>query len=203
MLRNRKGVTLIEIMTVMVLVTIIMAITFPAMKDTRRAASMQSARTQVEAYLAVARSVAIRNGVRAFLIREGNTLRIMADSTNGLVTVVPPMRLDSVSHVLLSTLSGKDADTIVYDNRGLAVNLDGTQKIYITVASGYYGEGLKDSICVTRLGLTLDRKCGLSVVYKPPVEEVPTDGGIIDETIGTVEQTTGPITSPITDPITK
>jgi prepilin-type N-terminal cleavage/methylation domain-containing protein len=210
MLRNRKGVTLIEIMTVVVLVTIVMAVTFPAMKDTRRAASMQSARTQVESYLTVARSVAIRNGVRAFLIREGNTLRIMADSTNGLVTVVPPIQLDSLSHIVLSTLSGKDADTVIYDNRGLAVNLDGTQKIYLTVASGYYGEGMRDSICVTRLGLVLDRKCGLSVAYKPPVYEIPTDelppvddGTVIDETIDVIEETTGPITSPITDPLKK
>jgi prepilin-type N-terminal cleavage/methylation domain-containing protein len=191
MVRNRKGVTLIEIMTVVMLVALVMAIVFPSMKDTRRAASMQSARTQVEAYLAVARSVAIRNGVRAFLIREGNTLRVMADSTGGLVTVVQPIQLDSVSQIVLSTLSGKDADTIIYDNRGIAVNLDGTQKIYLTVASGHYGEGMKDSICVTRLGLVLDRKCGLAAAYKPPVEDMPVDEIPIDK---------GPIESPPIEP---
>jgi Tfp pilus assembly protein FimT len=192
MLRNRRGVTLTEIMAVVVLTIIVTAVAFPRLKDTRRAASMQSARTQVESYLTVARSIAIRNGVRAFLIREGNTLRIMADSTNGLVTVVPPIRLDSVSNVVLSTLSGKDADTIVYDNRGIAVNLDGTQKIYITVASGFYGEGTKDSICVTRLGLVLDRKCGLAAAYKPPVDDIPIEDMPVDE----MPIDKGPIESP-------
>jgi prepilin-type N-terminal cleavage/methylation domain-containing protein len=180
MLRNRKGVTLIEIMTVVVLAAIMLAITFPAMKDTRRAASMQSAKTQVESYLAVARSIAIRNGVRSFLIREGNTVRIMADSGNTLVTVVRRVHLDSVSNVLLSTTSGQPADTIMYDNRGLAVNLPaGGGKFYLTAASGY-GAGTKDSICVTRLGLVLDRNCGLVVVSKPPEDEIPIDELPID-----------------------
>jgi Tfp pilus assembly protein FimT len=162
MLRNRKGVTIIEIMTVVVLAIIMTAIAFPHLKDTRRASSMQSARTQVESYLTVARSVAIRNGVRAFLIRDGNTIRIVADSANGVfVTVVRPIQLDSVSNVTL----GATKDTIIYDSRGIAVNLDGTQKFYITAASGY-GAGTKDSICVTRLGLVLDRNCGLTVVSK-------------------------------------
>jgi Tfp pilus assembly protein FimT len=162
MLRNRKGVTIIEIMTAVVLAIIMTAIAFPHLKDTRRASSMQSARTQIESYLTVARSVAIRNGVRAFLIRDGNSIRIMADSANGVfVTVVRPIQLDSVSNVTL----GATKDTIIYDSRGIAVNLDGTQKFYITAASGY-GAGTKDSICVTRLGLVLDRNCGLTVVSK-------------------------------------
>ena len=171
MLRNRKGVTLIEIMTVVAMVIVMTAVAFPKLKETRRAASMQSARTQVESYLAVARSVAIRNGVRSFLIREGNTIRIEADSTNGLVTVVPPFRLDEVSQILLSTTSGRSADTIIYDNRGIAVNLASAGKIYLTVASNTYGAGTKDSICVTRLGLVMDKKCGLSAMAEEKKDE--------------------------------
>ena len=161
MLRNRKGVTLIEIMTVVVMAIIMTAIAFPALKNTRRASSMQSAKAQVESYLSVARSVAIRNGVRAFLVRNGNTITILADSANGhFVTVVRPVQLDSVSNVLLSNTAGTSADTIIYDSRGIAVNLAGTTTFYITAASGY-GAGTKDSICVTRLGLVLDRGCGV------------------------------------------
>jgi Tfp pilus assembly protein FimT len=158
MLGNRRGVSLIEIMAVVALAIIVTAIALPALNNSRRAASMQSARTQVESYLAVARSVAVRNGVRSFLIREGNTIRIMADSSNGVVTVVRPVRLDSVSSVTL----GATRDTIIYDSRGIAVNLAASgERFYITAASGY-GAGATDSICVTRLGLALDRNCGLS-----------------------------------------
>jgi hypothetical protein len=180
MLRNRKGVTLIEIMTVVVMAILMTAVAFPKLKETRRAASMQSAKTQVESYLAVARSIAIRNGVRAFLIREGNTMRIMADSANGLVTVVRPIQLYTVSNVVLSSMSGFTADTIIYDNRGIAVNLATTQKFYITVASHAYGAGTKDSICVTRLGLVLDRNCGLGAMA-PEKEEEPDPDIVIDD----------------------
>jgi prepilin-type N-terminal cleavage/methylation domain-containing protein len=204
MLRNRKGVTLMEIMTVVVLTSVIMAITFPSMKDTKRAASMQSARTQVESYLAVARSVAVRSGVRAYLVRNGNTLTILADSANGPVPVVRSINLDEVSGVLLTSSSGLTADTIVYDNRGIATNLGASGgKFYLTFARGY-GAGAKDSICVTRLGATLDKQCGLSV--PTPDKEIPVDtgGGIIVDPIdkgGAIDPT--PITQDVTQPITQ
>ena len=161
MARNRRGVTLIEIMAVVVMAIIMTAIAFPKLKESRRAASMQSARAQVESYLSVARSIAVRNGVRSFLIRDANSIRILADSTNALVIVVRPIQLDSVSNVVLSSSAGTSADTIVYDNRGVAVNLGSTgRKFYITAATGV-GAGTRDSVCVTRLGLVLDRNCGV------------------------------------------
>ena len=188
MLRNRKGVTLIEIMTVVAMAIVMTAIAFPKLKETKRASSMQSARIQVESYLAVARSVAIRTGVRAVLVREGSTMKILADSANTLVLVVRPVQLDSVSQVVLSSAAGTTADTIIYDSRGIATNLGSTgQKFYITVGSGHYGAGTKDSVCVTRLGLVLDKKCGLAVTAPEKYEDEPVldDGGgiVIDDPI--------------------
>jgi Tfp pilus assembly protein FimT len=153
--RNRRAVTLIEIVAAVVLAIVATAIVLPKLGHTRRASQVQSARTQVESYLSAARSVAIRTGVRAVLIRQGNTIRVMADSATGLVTVVRPIRIDSVLQVSL----GATRDTIIYDSRGLATNLASSgERFYITSA---VDPGVKDSICVTRLGLALDRKCGL------------------------------------------
>jgi Tfp pilus assembly protein FimT len=190
MLRNRKGVTLIEIMTAVGLAIVMTAIAFPKLKETRRAANMESAKTQVQSYLSVARSVAVRNGVRSFLIRDGNTMRILADSGTGLAVVVRPMHMDSISNVLLTSSSERAADTIVYDNRGMAVNLAGTQKFYITTRSGV-GAGVKDSICVTRLGLVLDRNCGLVVMPEKKDEEI-----ILDPDIIIIDPKEGPISLP-------
>jgi Tfp pilus assembly protein FimT len=201
MLRNRKGVTLIEIMTAVGLAIIMTAVAFPKLKETRRSANMQSAKTQVESYLSVARSVAIRNGVRSFLIRDGNTMRIMADSANGLVVVVRPMALDTISNVLLTSASGGTADTIVYDNRGMAVNLAAMQKFYITTKTGV-GAGVADSICVTRLGLVMDRNCGLVAMPEKKeegeilIDELPADDEPI---ISTPPIVVGPI---VVGPIT-
>ena len=153
--RTRKGFTLTELMAVVFLAILMMAIAFPKLKETRRAASMQSARTQVRSYLTVGRGVAIRTGVRSFVIRNGNTLTVKADSATSLVTVIRPIQLDSVSNVTL----GATKDTVIYDSRGMATNLASGAKFNITVASGI-GAGTTDSICVTRLGLVLDRNCG-------------------------------------------
>jgi hypothetical protein len=186
MLRNHKGVTLMEITTVLTLMAAMMMVGLPKMRETRRSASMSSARTKVESYLTVARSVAIRSGVRSVLIRQGNTLKIMADSANGLVVVVQPIQLDTAAGIKLEVTR----DTLIYDARGLAMNLSTAgEKFYITASN--YGAAAKDSICVTRLGLILDRKCGLVAI---PDKSIPIDtgGGIILDG--------GPIT---TDPVVK
>ena len=189
MLRNRKGVTLIEIMTVVFMATIMMAVAFPHLKDTRRAASMQSARVKVESYLALARAVAIRNGGRTRVVQNGNKLTIQADTGSGWFAVGQPLRFDDASNVKLDATVSE----IVYDARGLATGLDaGGERFYLTPRSGF-GAGTKDSVCVTRLGLVLDRNCGLAVAADKKEDAPPVDeGGGID---------IDPIITPITDPI--
>ena len=161
MARNRKGVTLFEIMTVIVLSAIMLTVAIPRITRSKRSASMQSARTQVESYISVARAIAVRNGGKTQLIRSGNMLYVQADTGTGWVTVVRPVELDQVSGVSLGTTI--TSNTIAFDARGMATNLSASgEKFYIT--STTYGTTLKDSICVTRFGALLDRNCGLSVV---------------------------------------
>jgi Tfp pilus assembly protein FimT len=154
--RNREGVTLFEIMTVLTLAALMMAFAFPQVRDARRAASMAAARTQVEAYIGVARAIAVRNGGKTQLVRSGNTLTIQADTGTGWVTMVKPLRLAGGSDVGLSTTT----NTFAFDARGLATGLNAAgEKFYLKAESGY-GSEVKDSICVTRLGGVLDRNCG-------------------------------------------
>jgi prepilin-type N-terminal cleavage/methylation domain-containing protein len=166
MLRNRKGVTLLEVMTVVTMGAIMMVFALPKMQSSRTAASMSSARTQVESYLAVARAIAVRNGGKTQLVRYGNTLMIRADTGTGWVTMGKPVELDATANVTLDAT----ASTISFDSRGLATGLNAAgEKFYFTVASGY-GAGAKDSICVTRFGALLDKKCGAAP--PPPSEEI-------------------------------
>ena len=155
MLRNRKGVTLYEIITVATLAAIMLAFAYPRMSEARRAAALASARTQVESYLALARTIAIRNGGKTQFVRNGNTLKIEADTGTGWVAVAKPITIDASAISLSGT-----ASTIAFDSRGLATGLNaGGEKFYLTIVSAY-GAGMKDSICVTRLGALLDRNCG-------------------------------------------
>jgi len=175
MLRNRKGVTLFELMTVVVIAGVMMLVALPRMSESRKSAGMSSARTQVESYLATARAVAIRNGGKTQLVRYGNTLMIQADTGTGWVTVVRPVELGAKNISITPSVNA-----MAFDARGLATGLNATgEKFYIQIASGY-GAGTKDSVCITRFGAVLDRKCGQpapagDVLLNP--EPLPGGGG--------------------------
>ncbi len=152
----RTGVTLLEVMTVVTLAAIMMAMAFPRLSESRRAAQLATARAQVETYLSVARSIAVRNGGKTQLVRNGNKLTIEAETGTGWVTMVNPLKLGGGSDVGLTSTT----TTIAFDGRGLATGLSATgEKFYLKIESGY-GSDLQDSICVTRLGGVLDRGCG-------------------------------------------
>jgi prepilin-type N-terminal cleavage/methylation domain-containing protein len=155
-MRNRNGFTLFEIMTVIVLLGIMAALAIPRMSVSKRAASMQSARVQVESYISAARAIAIRNGGRTQLVQTGNTMYVVADTGTGWITVVKPTRFNQSSNVVVSATVG----SILFDARGLATGLDAAgEKFYITGES-VYGTTVKDSVCITRFGAPLDRSCG-------------------------------------------
>lgn len=154
--RNRQGVTLFEVMTVVTLAAIMIAMAVPRLADGRRAASMAAARTKVESYITVARAIAVRNGGRTQLVRNGHTLTIEADTGTGWVTMVKPLKFGGTADVGLTSTT----NTIAFDGRGLATGLSATgEKFYLKMESGY-GSNVTDSICVTPLGGILGRGCG-------------------------------------------
>ncbi len=155
-MRNRKGFTLFEIMMVIVLLAIITAVAVPRMSVSKRAASMQSARVQVESYISAARAIAIRNGGRTQLVQAGNTISVLADTGTGWIIVVKPTKFNQSSDVTVSATVG----SILFDARGLATGLNTAgEKFYITGES-VYGTTARDSVCITRFGAPLDRSCG-------------------------------------------
>jgi prepilin-type N-terminal cleavage/methylation domain-containing protein len=155
-MRNRNGFTLFEVMSVIVLLAIMAALAVPRMSLSKRAASMQSARVQVESYISAARAIAIRNGGRTQLVQTGNTIYVQADTGTGWIVVVKPTRFSQSTNVSVSATVG----SILFDARGLATGLSAAgEKFYITGES-VYGTTAKDSVCITRFGAPLDRNCG-------------------------------------------
>ena len=154
MLRSQKGVTLFEVMTVMVLGAILLAMAVPKVRESRRAAMMASARVQAESYVTTARAIAIRNGGKTQLVRSDNTMMIQADTGTGWITVVPAVPFDGGKISIKPSVN-----TIAFDARGLAVGLGAAgEKIYVKDESG--SSEKKDSVCITRLGALLGQGCG-------------------------------------------
>lgn len=151
MVRSRIGFTVIEMVIVMVIIGIMSAYAFPKVSQYEANMNVGAARDRIAEELSLARSSAVqRNRTTAFIV-SGNRIWVSAkDSSGAVVTVVPPVQLDSLFGVSLAV-----TDTMIYySTRGLAIGLIANQ-IFRVVGS------TRDSVCISPLGADLGRACAL------------------------------------------
>src|SRR2546429_1422759 len=75
------GFTFIEMLLVFVIMGIMLSITVKSVRGTWVASSRRSASREVTSYLFRARAIAIQQSRTAWLVRSGNVLKIMVDSS--------------------------------------------------------------------------------------------------------------------------
>jgi len=151
MVRARHGYTLIEMMTVLVIIGTVMMLSAPRLGRMRESSSVRSARTQAVAYLAQARAVALQRGRESRFVRNGDVISVTVDSSGTQVTFARAMDLQRSFGVSL----GATRDQIAFDPRGFAVGNAAIEKLRLTRGT------LRDSICVTKLGKPVYRGCAL------------------------------------------
>jgi type II secretory pathway pseudopilin PulG len=134
---------MIELMIAVVLMGIIMAVGMPKIGAMRDRASVRSAKQQIGAYVATTRAAAIRRGMRANFKLSGDSMWIEIQQPGAPEMIAPPVPLKETFNVDVTTLT----DSIVFDARGFAISLGGTQTFVVTRAEA------SDSTCVTRLGM--------------------------------------------------
>ena len=142
---NRRGFTFTELLVVFVIFGIVTSLTFPRFQDSRLRSSVSAAKVDVATYLSVARAAAIRRGKTTQFHASGNSIWVTADSSGTQVTIARKFLLDSNANVTVTVTN----DPISYDSRGFASGLAGTAKWTISRS------GKTDSLCLTRLGITL------------------------------------------------
>lgn len=136
---------MIELMIAVVVMGIIMAVAAPRLNAIRDQAAVRSATQQVGAYVATARAAAIRRGMRANFKIKGDTMWVEIQQPAAPELIAPPVPLRDVFNVTMTAPAA--LDSIVFDARGFAVNLNGTKTFVVTRAAA------RDSTCVTRLGM--------------------------------------------------
>jgi type II secretory pathway pseudopilin PulG len=141
---------LVELMIAVVLMGIIAAMGAPKLNSIRDRAAVRAATQQVGAYVATARAAAIRRGMRANFKTKSDTMWIEIQQPGAPEVIAPRIPLRATFNVTMTSTT----DSIVFDARGFAVNLAGTQKFLVTRSSA------RDSTCVTRLGM-VSPKCKL------------------------------------------
>ena len=124
---------------------------FAAMRDR---IALRSAKQQIGALLVTARATAIRRSKPSTFKIKNNTIwatTTKSDGTDSTIALNVPLL---TAHGVTVTSGGSTADdAIIYDPRGMALNL-GTARTYVLTRNS-----TKDSICVSRLGLIAHR-CG-------------------------------------------
>jgi Tfp pilus assembly protein FimT len=141
---------MIELVIVFVVLGVLLTMTVRAVRGSWVAASRRSASRDVTAYLYRTRGIAIQQSRAAWLVRSGNVLKIMVDSSG------TPVQLGSqidLSQRYGAVLGASPKDTVAFDPRGFAVGVTTAPKIIVALG------GRTDTVCVTGLGKITTRSC--------------------------------------------
>jgi len=152
MLRSRSGYTIVEMIVVLIIFAVVTGLSIPRLHGAQSSAGLRSARTQTAIYLAQAHALAIQRGREARFVRSGNVVTVTVDSSGTQVVYGRPHDLSSEHGVLIPTTT---LDTIKFDSRGFATNTGTTAKVVLT------RDGMRDSVCVSKLGKIITRGCSL------------------------------------------
>jgi prepilin-type N-terminal cleavage/methylation domain-containing protein len=148
---NRKGYTLTEMMVVLVIFGVVTGLSIPRLQSVNSSAAVRSGRMMAAAYLSQARALAVQRGRETRFVRNGNAMSVTVDSSGTQVTYLRSKNLNTVNGLTLSATR----DVIAFDARGYAIGLGVTERFTMV------RDGMRDSVCVTKMGKVINRGCSL------------------------------------------
>jgi Tfp pilus assembly protein FimT len=141
---------MIEMIMVFVVMGVMLSILTKSVRGTWLASSRRSASREVTSYLFRARTIAIQQSRTSWLVRNGNVLKILVDSSG------TPVQLGTQIDMSLrygATLTESPKDTVQFDPRGFITNATQTPKLVVSIGAA------ADTLCVTGLGRITTRSC--------------------------------------------
>jgi prepilin-type N-terminal cleavage/methylation domain-containing protein len=151
---RRGGFTMLELLVVLSVAAVLVAITGKGLASAFAGNSRSSAVRVVGTTLFQARAIAIQRSRQSWLVRNGNTIQILGDSSGTKVQLGTIVDLNQRYGVTLSSVSTPTGrDTVSFDPRGLITGTTTAYKIIITKGTN------ADTVCVTGLGNTRSRGC--------------------------------------------
>jgi prepilin-type N-terminal cleavage/methylation domain-containing protein len=150
----RPGFTIIELLVVFTVAGVLVALFGQGLTSAYAGNSRSSAVRVVSTTLFQARATAIQRNRQSWLVRSGNTIKIIADSLGTKVQLGKTLDANQRYGVTLSSISTPSGrDTVSFDARGLITGTTTAYKIVITKGAN------ADTVCVTGLGNTRSRGC--------------------------------------------
>lgn len=152
-LRARRGVSIAEMVVVLVISGIVLNIALPRFAGMRDRMNLRSAKQEFTTYLMTARAAAVRQSQPSQFHIVNNTAWTTVSQPNGTTaTVNQRLRFFRTRNVIITMGGSAPNDSIVYDARGIE-NVPGQRRVYVLTLNN-----LKDSVCVSRAGL-ISRQC--------------------------------------------
>ena len=155
MSRLRTGLTLLELLIVIVMIGAILAMAMPRLGRADAQAGTASAARAIQSQLAAARAAAMHSGFPARVTIGGTSIQVETSDSAGVYTQLGKMVELADFGV---TVTPSPESEVVFDSRGFAPGVASTQ-LFI-VDAGTYGVP-KDTVCVARIGLVLPNGCNL------------------------------------------
>ena len=154
MAKRRSGFSLVELMIVVIVIGIMVSMALPALSRARSQAALSSATARFARTVGVARQAAILRGKRSHFRMTDGVLWVTVDTgataADSLV-IVAPFPIDSTYG--LSGVTPAGATSIEFDPRG--VSTQSSQQVFRFT----HPKGLKDSLCVSKLGNSIRTVC--------------------------------------------
>lgn len=147
---NQRGFSLMEILTVMVMVGILAALGIPKFGNTMSRQNVRGARMQITTMHSRARTSAVSRGrLTGLVIRNGNLVIISRNPVTGAVDTVGKTAQDVVAkYGVTFSVNPSTRDTLVFSPRGLGSEATATT-IYVSKS------GFADTITISPLGRIL------------------------------------------------
>ena len=149
-LRARRGFTVTELVLVLTVAAVCIAIAAPRFQPAVDSAKLRAAKTTLATYLTVARASAIRRNAPSQVQLSGTSVTATV-SVNGTQTLY--RRATDFQTSFGVTFWGSAPAAVTFDPRGF---LTGTSTAKYVLVRG----SLKDSVCVTSLGVVAQQASG-------------------------------------------
>jgi prepilin-type N-terminal cleavage/methylation domain-containing protein len=147
---NRAGFTALELATVMTLIGVIMAMTFPNLRGIRQRENARGAQQQIAGYAATARAAAIQRGRTASVRFDSDSMWVTADTVGATLRLRPAVSLRRNFGVSVTV----DQGVVTFDPRGFSPSTPSAGARYV-VQNGT----MRDTVCVSRLGRIKIKEC--------------------------------------------
>lgn len=153
-LRRRSGITLAEMLVVIVIIGIVTAVALPRLAVAKDQAQLTGAVTRLTRAVMTARQAAIQRGKTSYFRQNNSRFWVIVDTTGNLDTVVIMSRYDLAAEYGVAVTAPAGPVSIQYDPRGVA-----TQPNKQIFAFKHINSNRVDSLCVSRLGNTIRARC--------------------------------------------